>query len=74
MSINPHCQSCCTATNNSIDPADKDHTRGHDKIIKNKEAVKTSSATRARIEKQGAECYYGGRINYNLESTTGDVD
>lgn len=59
MSINPHCPSCCTATNNSIDQTDKDHTRGHDKIIKNNETVKTSSTTRARIENQEAECYYG---------------
>ena len=64
----------CAATNTSMDQEDKNNNHIYEKHIKSSEAVKTSSATRASIENQEAECYYGGRINYNLESTTGDVD
>ena len=68
------CSLVCAATNNSIKTANNDNTPKYEKIIKNKNPVKTGSATGASIDNQEAECYYGGRINYNLESTTGDVD
>ena len=64
----------CAATNTNMDQEDKNNNHIYEKHIKSSAAVKTSSATRASIENQEAECYYGGRINYYLESTTGDVD
>ncbi|RAP49650.1 MAG: hypothetical protein BZ138_07480, partial [Methanosphaera sp. rholeuAM270] len=63
---------CATEENTQIDVADSQEITGSNaKIIKedkNYEQVKANQATSISLDNQQGECYYGGRLSYNLQS------